>query len=140
MTSAGWTWWDLPSLLHRDHVGSDVGDPPVSKRVEHAEPDLPTIPLVFALGDPVLVGDLATAAGFSDVTIEPIDFAFRYEDEDDAWQAVVDLNGPLAVIIDRLSLDERDSTRREVLDGLERFRETDGSYPVPAQALAVHAR
>jgi SAM-dependent methyltransferase len=106
----------------------------------HLDPPPPGAPGVFALGDPELVRNLVTAAGFSNVTIEPIDFAFHYEHEHDAWQAVVDLNGPLAVIIDRLSNDERESTRRAVLDGLEPFRASDGSYPVPAQALAVHAR
>ena len=106
----------------------------------HLAPPQPGAPGVFALGDPEQVRDLVPAAGFSDVTIEQIDFVFHYDDEDDAWRAVVDLNGPLAVIIDQLASDEGESTRRAVLDGFEPFRDDDGSYPVPAQALAVYAR
>lgn len=105
----------------------------------HLTPPQPGAPGVFALGSPAHVRDLVAAAGFSDVTVEQIDFVFHYDDEDDAWQAVVDLNGPLAVIIEQLSGDERESSRRAVLDRLEPFRDSDGSYPVPAQALAVHA-
>jgi SAM-dependent methyltransferase len=105
----------------------------------HLPPPQPGAPGVFALGDAAHVRDVVSAAGFSDVAIEQIDFVFHYVDEDDAWQAVVDLNGPLAVIIDQLPGDERESSRRAVLDGLEPFRVTDGSYPVPAQALAVYA-
>lgn len=105
----------------------------------HLDPPPPGAPGVFALADQDRVRDLVTGAGFSDVTVERVDFLFRYADEEDAWQAVVDLNGPLAMIIGRLSSDERESTRAAVLDGYASFRQPDGSYPVPAQALAVHA-
>jgi len=83
---------------------------------------------------------LATGAGFSTLTIEHLDFVFHYADDEDAWNAIVDLNGPLAVIIDRLPDDECAATRRAVLDGFRPFRDPDGSYPVTAQVLAVHAR
>lgn len=105
----------------------------------HLAPPQPDAPGVFALGDPERVRSLATGAGFSEPLIEQVDFVFHYVDEHDAWNAIVDLNGPLAVIIGRLSDDERDATRRAVLDGFGPFRESDGTYPVRAQALAVHA-
>jgi SAM-dependent methyltransferase len=106
----------------------------------HLAPPQPGGPGVFALGDPERVRALVTEAGFSEPVITPVDFAFHYSNDDDAWNAIGDLNGPLAVIIDRLSGDERDATRHSVLEGFGQFRSAEGSYPVPAQALAVHAR
>jgi SAM-dependent methyltransferase len=112
----------------------------VMVRRGHLAPPQPGAPGVFALGDPQRVRALVAGARFSASTIEHVDFVFHYGDEDDAWDAIVDLNGPLAVIIDSLPADEREATRREVLDGFGPFRDPDGTYPVPAQALAVHAR
>ncbi|MDX2379808.1 MAG: methyltransferase domain-containing protein [Acidimicrobiia bacterium] len=105
----------------------------------HLAPPQPGAPGVFALGDPEKIRSLVTGAGFAEPLTEQVDFVFHYADEHDAWSAIVDLNGPLAVIIEGLSDDERDATRRAVLDGFGRFRDSDGSYPVPAQALAIHA-
>ena len=117
-------WWAVPAavLIQRGHLA----------------PPQPGAPGVFSLGDPERVRALASDAGFSALTIEPIDFVFHYADADDAWDAIVDLNGPLAVIINGLPTDERVATRRVVLDGFGPFRDPDGSYQVPAQALAVH--
>lgn len=106
----------------------------------HLAPPPPGAPGVFALGDPKRVGELVTGAGFSELTLEQVDFVFHYADESDAWNAILDLNGPLAVIIKRLPNHERDATRRAVLDSFGPFRDPDESYPVPAQALAVLAR
>ncbi|MFW2335433.1 class I SAM-dependent methyltransferase [Ilumatobacter sp.] len=119
-------WWSVPAavLVQRGHLA----------------PPQPGAPGVFSLGDPERVRALATGAGFSTLMIEHVDFVFHYADDEDAWNAIVDLNGPLAVIIDRLPTGEREATRRAVLDGFELFQDPDGSYPVPAQALAVHAR
>lgn len=118
-------WWTVPAsvLVQRGHL----------------TPPPPGAPGVFSLGDPERVRALGATAGFSTLTTEHVDFVFHYADDDDAWNAVVDLNGPLAVIIDRLTPDERAATRRAVVDGFESFRDPDGSYRVPAQALAVHA-
>lgn len=119
-------WWAVPAavLVQRGHLA----------------PPQPGAPGVFSLGDPERVRALATGAGFSTLIIEHVDFAFHYADDEDAWNAIVDLNGPLAVIIHRLPTDERDATRRAVLDAYESFQNPDGSHSVPAQALAVHAQ
>jgi ubiquinone/menaquinone biosynthesis C-methylase UbiE len=105
----------------------------------HVPSPQPGAPGVFALGDPDRVRDLVTGAGFSEPEIEAVDFVFHYAGDDDAWNAVVDLNAPLSVIIDQLPDRELAATRDEVVDHLGMYRNPDGSYPVPAQALAVHA-
>lgn len=94
----------------------------------------------FALGDAERTRQLLTAAGFVEVDLETVDFEFQYADADDAWNAIVDLNGPMAVVIDSLPADERDLTRQAVLNGYAPHRQRDGSYPVPAQAWCVAAR
>lgn len=119
-------WWAVPAAV-------------LVQRGDLTAPQ-PGAPGVFSLGNPDTVRALVTAAGFSAVTAEPVDFVFRYTDDDDAWNAIVDLNGPMAVIVHGLPPDERAATRRAVLGGFERFRDADGTYRVPAQALAVHAR
>jgi hypothetical protein len=106
----------------------------------HLSPPEPGAPGVFALGDPDRIREVATSAGFGEPEIEPIDFVFHYGDATDAWNAVLDLNGPMAVVIGQLSADEREATRAAVVDGYARYREPDGSYPVPAQAWCVLAR
>ena len=105
----------------------------------HLPPPQPDAPGVFALGDADRVRDLITGAGFSDPEIEAVDFVFHYADDDDAWNAVLDLNAPLSVIIDQLPEEELAATRDEVINQFATYRNPDGSYPVPAQALAVHA-
>ena len=99
----------------------------------------PGAPGVFALGDPDLVRVLVGSAGFTEPTTERVDYSFHYDDEHDAWNAIVDLNGPLAVIIKQLPERERNEIRAEVLERFGPFRRPEGSYAVPAQALAVHA-
>ncbi len=105
----------------------------------HFAPPPPSAPGIFALADPERVCGLVTAAGFSEPRTDQVDFVFHHADDDDAWNAIVDLHGPLAVIIKGLSDDERDEIRRVVLDGFGPFRDPDGSYRIRAQALAVHA-
>lgn len=105
----------------------------------HLAPPQPGAPGVFSLGDPERVRALVNGAGFSEPLTEQVDFVFHYVDEHDAWKAIVDLNGPLAVIIKGLSDDERNVIRHAVLDGFSPFRDLDASYRVRAQALAVHA-
>lgn len=105
----------------------------------HLQPPEPGSPGVFALGNPDRIRDLVTGAGFNTVRIEAIDFVFHYQDADDAWNAVLGLNGPMAVIIGALSPHEREATRMAVVDRYAQHRQPDGSYPVPAQAWGVLA-
>jgi SAM-dependent methyltransferase len=103
----------------------------------HLAPPQPEAPRVFALADPERARSLVTGAGFGEPLIEQVDLVFHYVDEDDAWNAVVGLNGPMARIVEGLPDDERVATRLAVLDGFGQFRDPDGSYTVPAGALDV---
>lgn len=106
----------------------------------HLPPPQPRGPGPFALADPDHIRDLLTNAGFTEPDITSIDFTFHYTDADDAWNAIIDLNGPLAVIIDALPTDERAATRAAVLDAYAKYEQGDGSYPVPAQTWGVRTQ
>ena len=109
-------------------------------RAGHLERPRAGAPGVFSLGDAERLRHLVADAGFTDIEIDEVDVAFHYRNADDAWNAIGELNGPLAATIADLTDDERATTRRAVLDGYQPFRHPDGSFPVPGHAVAVHAR
>jgi ubiquinone/menaquinone biosynthesis C-methylase UbiE len=106
----------------------------------HAPPPDPSAPGIFAMGMPERIRELVTGAGFADPEIEEIKFAFRYADDDDVWDALVSLAGPLARLVKELPDDERAATRTAILENLASFKADDGSYTVPASSWGVLAR
>jgi SAM-dependent methyltransferase len=106
----------------------------------HMPPPEPGGPGIFALGDRERTLELVRAAGFADVEIEEISFAFRYADFDDFWDALVRLAGPLARVANALPDDERSATQQAMKDNVASFLSADGSYSVPASAWGVMAR
>lgn len=106
----------------------------------HMPPPAPGPPGIFSMGDPARIRDLVTSASFADPEIEAIEFAFRYTDEDDAWDTIVEINGRLAPVITALDEEARRDIRRSVIEGFAPYRDADGSYLVPARAWAVLAR
>jgi ubiquinone/menaquinone biosynthesis C-methylase UbiE len=106
----------------------------------HAPPPDPTAPGIFAMGTPERIRELVTGAGFPDPEIEEIKFAFRYADDDDLWDALVSLAGPLARVVRELPDDEREATRAAILENVSSFRADDGSYTVPASSWGVLVR
>jgi SAM-dependent methyltransferase len=106
----------------------------------HVPPPDPTAPGIFALGMPERIRELVTGAGFTDPEIEEITFAFNYADDDDLWDALVSLAGPLARAVNALPDDEREATRAAILENVSTFRADDGSYTVPASSWGVQTR
>jgi SAM-dependent methyltransferase len=106
----------------------------------HVPPPDPTAPGIFALGMPERIRELVTGAGFADPEIEEIAFAFHYADDDDLWDALVSLAGPLARVVNALPDEERAATRAAILENVATFRADDGSYTVPASSWGVMTR
>jgi len=106
----------------------------------HMPPPEPGPPGIFAMADPDLIRSLVTGAGFAEPQLEEIAFNFRYADEDDVWDALVRLAGPLAAAVDGLAEDERQATRAAIVESLAAFRNEDGSYAAPAVSWGVLAR
>jgi SAM-dependent methyltransferase len=106
----------------------------------HMPPPEPGAPGIFALGDPDRVRELVTGAGFPEPEVEEITFQFRYADDDDLWDALVRLAGPLAQAVMQLPEEEQRATREAILENVADFRQEDGSYSAPAATWGVFAR
>jgi ubiquinone/menaquinone biosynthesis C-methylase UbiE len=106
----------------------------------HVPPPEPGAPGIFAMGMPERIRELVTGAGFADPEIEEISFAFEYADDDDLWDALVSLAGPLARVVNALPDDEREATRAAILENVSTYRDGDGAYTVPASSWGVLTR
>lgn len=105
----------------------------------HLSLPAPGEPGIFAMGDPDLIRDLVTGAGFAEPEIEEVTFDFVHPDFDDVWDALTRLAGPLAMAIAGLDDDELAATREAIRTNAEPYRQADGSYREPASAWLVHA-
>ena len=74
----------------------------------HMPPPEPGAPGMFAMGDGNRTVELVRAGGFDEPKLEEITFAFKYSDDDDFWDAIVRLAGPLARAINALPEQERE--------------------------------
>jgi SAM-dependent methyltransferase len=100
----------------------------------------PGAPGIFAMGDPDRIRELVSGAGFDEPELEEIVFDFRYTDDDDLWDSLIRLAGPLAQTIIALPDDERHATRAAILENMAAYRGEDGSYTAPAMSWGVLAR
>jgi ubiquinone/menaquinone biosynthesis C-methylase UbiE len=103
-------------------------------------PPEPGAPGILALGDSDLVRSLVTGAGFGDLEMAEIEFAFHYADFEDYWDAIVRLAGALATAISDQPADEQQAIAAAVRENAAGFRQEDGSYVVPAMTWGVLAR
>jgi SAM-dependent methyltransferase len=106
----------------------------------HLPPPEPGAPGIFALGDGEHTLALVRAADFGEPTLQAIDFAYRYVDFDDFWDAIMRLAGPLARALSALPEDEHEATREAIRQSMAQFRNEDGSYTAPASSWGVLAR
>ena len=98
----------------------------------HMPPPEPGAPGIFALGAPDRTRELITGAGFGEPELEEVEFDFHYPDDDDLWDAIVRLAGPLARVVNELPEDEQRATREAIVEAQAPFRNEDGSYDCPA--------
>src|SRR5439155_2266991 len=106
----------------------------------HVPPPQPGAPGIFALGDAERTLGLVRAAGFAETQIQELTFAFHYADEEDFWDAIMRLAGPLARAVLALPDDERRGAREAIIHNMASFRNDDGSYTAPASTWVVLAR
>jgi SAM-dependent methyltransferase len=98
----------------------------------------PGAPGIFAMGEAERVAALVTGAGFGEPQLEELTFDWRYS-ADDLWDALTQLAGPLARVINELPEQERQDTRAAIEESLAQYRE-DGELVVPAACWGVVAR
>jgi SAM-dependent methyltransferase len=85
----------------------------------HLPPPEPGTPSIFALGDPALIEELVSGAGFSECTIDQVSFTWEYEDADFHWDMTMKLAAPLAEAVRQLDDEERESVRLSVREKIE---------------------
>jgi SAM-dependent methyltransferase len=103
----------------------------------HMPPPEPGAPGIFAMGLPDRIVELVTGAGFGEPRLEELTFEWRFAD-DDLWDMLTRLAGPLAAVINGLPDEERTATRAAIEESLAQYRR-DGEFVVPAACWGVTA-
>ena len=103
-----------------------------------APPD-PDAPGPFRLRDPAALTELAYAAGFAEVAVEPIALTMAYDSLDHMLSIQGDLSVALADALSRVNERSRQALRDGIAEKLAPFTGEDGSLRIPALALGLRA-
>jgi ubiquinone/menaquinone biosynthesis C-methylase UbiE len=107
----------------------------------HALPGDPLGPGgVFSLAEPDFNREVLSSAGFTDVDVEEIPGAQRYDSLDEYWNVQTEIAGPLSGIIRSLSGDEQAAIKATLAPLVEPYRTDGGGLALPSLALGVSAR
>jgi SAM-dependent methyltransferase len=93
---------------------------------------------VFSLATAERNRELATAAGFAEVTIEEIEGVMRFESKDDYWTVNTAVAGPMAELVASASDDQIRAVRATLDPSLAPF-ERDGSLEMPWLSIVTSA-
>jgi SAM-dependent methyltransferase len=95
---------------------------------------------VFSLPSPEANRERLDAAGFTDVVVEEVPGAQRYDNLDEYWDVQTAVAGPLSGIIRSLPEEKRAEIKATLEPMLAPYRAADGSLSLPTLALGVTAR
>jgi ubiquinone/menaquinone biosynthesis C-methylase UbiE len=98
----------------------------------------PGAPGILALADRDRLRSLLTDAGFTDVHLEDVAFAWPFTGLDDYWKFLTHAAGAIATILAELDDDGREQVRAEIGARLRRY-ETDGGIRLPAVSVVASA-
>jgi SAM-dependent methyltransferase len=104
--------------------------------VEQPPADAPG-PLAF--GRPGRIEELLDAAGFDDIEVEPLDFAFHAASLDEWWEHSIAMSGSFSRALAGLSPADHYALRDAVDDAYAPYVREDGSLEIPARALVAAA-
>jgi len=104
--------------------------------IEQPPPDAPG-PLAF--GRPGRIEELLDAAGFDDIEVEPLDFAFHAAGLDEWWEHSIAMSGSFSRALEGLSPADHYALRDAVDDAYAPYLRADGSLEIPARALVAAA-
>ena len=99
----------------------------------------PGTPGPFSLGADGALETTLTAAGFEQVSVQPVDVPTHDASFDDYWQLRIDLAGPLKQRLASLPAQDLIAIRDTVREGLSRYQTSDG-LRVPGLAYVGSAR
>jgi ubiquinone/menaquinone biosynthesis C-methylase UbiE len=105
----------------------------------HAEPPPQGEPGPFAFSKPGTIEGLLEAAGFEEIDVVAVDFAFSFESTDAHWEHQVDMSTRLADQLAPLSPAEHTKVRDAVDERLARYARADGSVELPARSWVASA-
>jgi SAM-dependent methyltransferase len=103
------------------------------------QPRDPAEPGPFALADPDRIRELLQDAGFDEIVLDAVDFAFTAPDADSWWEHQLDCSPTLVESVRDLSPADHYRLRDAVDAFLERFAQADGSLRIPARTLTASA-
>lgn len=107
----------------------------------HAPPADPTGPGgMFSLSSAAALAALLSTAGFTAVEVETVDVPQQAASFDEYWSLRTATSGPLTLTLGTLDESEVAAIRRTCEQYAGGFRQADGSYVFPGQALVTHAR
>jgi len=104
--------------------------------IEQPPADAPG-PLAF--GRPGRIEELLDAAGFDDIEVGPLDFAFHAADLDEWWEHSIAMSGSFSRVVGGLSPAEHYAVRDAVDAAYAPYVRDDGSLEIPARALVAAA-
>jgi SAM-dependent methyltransferase len=104
--------------------------------VEQLPADAPG-PLAF--GRPGRIEELLDVAGFDDIEVAPLDFAFHAASLDEWWEHSIAMSGSFSRVVGGLSPAEHYALRDAVDAAYAPYVRDDGSLEIPARALVAAA-
>jgi SAM-dependent methyltransferase len=103
-------------------------------------PEPPDMPGPLAFGRrPGQIEELLDAAGFDDIEVEPLDFAFHAPSLDAWWDHAMRTSGRFSRLVADLSPADHYALRDAVDAAYEPYVAADGSLEIPARALVAAA-
>jgi ubiquinone/menaquinone biosynthesis C-methylase UbiE len=104
----------------------------------HMEPPQPQAPGVFSMADEERTRGLVEDAGFTAVRTEDVTVRFAFRDLDDYEKWVMDVGGPLAIVVRGLPDGDRAALKAQLAEEFAPFL-ADGGYELPGVALCAVA-
>jgi ubiquinone/menaquinone biosynthesis C-methylase UbiE len=104
----------------------------------HLSPPEPGAPGVFSMASSERTRALLAGAGFESVQTAEVEVRFGFRDIDDYEQWVIDVAGPLAMLVRGLPPDERAVVKARLAEAFIPFSGRDG-YEIPGEALCAVA-
>lgn len=93
---------------------------------------------VFSMASPDVARKMTEAAGFSDIKVSEVDMTWHFADFDALWTFYTEVAGAVAVAINALSDEDRDTFRLTLEDQVRSFLGPDG-YAIPGMCVHVLA-
>ena len=127
--------WDGPE--HNPWIAR-MGQVMVERGVVEPEPPDQPGPLAFGRR-PGQIEELLDAAGFDDIEVERLDFAFHARTLDDWWEHAIRTSGRFSRVVATLSPADHYALRDAVDAAYGPYVAGDGSLEIPARALVAAA-